>query len=62
MYRAEAQDQIAAVDWHDFTSREKFVKGVQGDAVVGIVEYWNEYKFVCDIKVGITGREALFVE
>src|SRR6266849_399653 len=59
---AEAEDEIAAVNRHDFAPREKFVQGVQGDSIVGIIEYWNEYKFVCDIKVCIAGREALFVE
>src|SRR5216683_1578485 len=59
---AEAEDEIAAVNRHDFAPREKFVEGVQGDSIVGIIEYRNEYKFVCDIKVCIAGREALFVE
>jgi len=62
VYCAEAEHHVAAINRDDFAAGEKFCKSVEGDTVAGIVEYRNEYNFVRDIKVRVTGREPLVVE
>src|SRR6266478_7815733 len=62
VYCAEAEHQVAAINRDEFAAGEKSCKSVEGDAVVGIIEYRNEYNFVRDIKVGVTAREPLVVE
>jgi hypothetical protein len=56
---AEAPDEVAAVNANDFTRGKKPGDGVEGHAVIGIVEGRNQDQIVGDIKIGVAGGEAL---
>ena len=59
MQRAEAPDQVDAVDADDFAVGKELGESVERDAVVWIVKCGHENEAVGDVEVGVTGREAL---
>ena len=59
---AEAQDEVAGVDWDDGEGGEELFEDFESGYVGGIVEDGDEYADVCDGEVGVTGGEALFAE
>ena len=60
--RAEAPDEVGAVDAGDGAVGEAVGEGVEGDAVVGVVEGGDEDEVVGDVEVGVAGGEALAFE
>jgi len=59
---AEAPDEVYGVDADNFAGGEELGEDVEGDAVVGIVERWDEDQSVGDVEVGVAGGEALVAE
>ena len=62
VHGAESPDEVAGVDWDDLSRGEELCQRVEGDAVVGIVEDWNEHDAVCDVEIGVAGGEAALLE
>jgi hypothetical protein len=60
--RAEAEDEIATGYAHNFAAGEKAGEGVEGYAIVGVIEGRNDDEFVGDVEIGVAGGEALVVE
>ena len=58
MQRAQAEDEIDAVDADDLPVGEKLGQGVQGDPIGGVVEGGNQNEAVGDVEVGIAGGQA----
>src|SRR3954452_11330060 len=50
------------MDADDFARGEKSGDGVEGDAVIGVVEGRDQDQIVGDIKVSVAGGEALSAE
>ena len=59
---AEAPDEVDGVDADDFAVGEAGGDGVEGVAVVGVVEGGDEDEPVGDVEVGVAGGEALAFE
>ena len=59
---AEAPDEVGAVDAGDRAVGEAVGEGVEGDAVVGVVEGGDEDEAVGDVEVGVAGGQALAFE
>jgi hypothetical protein len=59
---AEAPDEVDGVDADDLAGGEASGDGVEGDAVVGIVEGGDKDKRVGDVEVGVAGGQALAFE
>ena len=49
------------MDANDLTSWEELGEGGEGDAIVGVVEGWDEDDGVGDVEIGVAGWEALAV-
>ncbi len=62
MQGAEAPDEIAAGDADDAAVGEELAERVQGDAVVGVGESWDEDEAVGDVEICVARGEALVVE
>ena len=60
--RAEAEDEVDAVNADDLAVGEELGQGIEGDAVGRIVERRNEHEAVGDVEVGVAGRQPLAVE
>ena len=58
MQRAEPPYQIDCVNTHDSACGEKLGQPVQGDSVVAVIEGGNYYDVVCNVEVGIAGRQS----
>ncbi len=59
---AEAPDQIDGVDADDIAIREERGEGVEGDAVVWIMEGGHEDEAVGNVEIGVAGGQALAAE
>ena len=59
MEGAEAPDEVYGVDADDVAVGEAAGYGVEGVAVVGIVEGGDQDEIVGDVEVGVAGGEAL---
>ena len=57
--RAQAPDQVHAVDADHFAAGKNLGQHVQRHAVVGIVERGHQHQAVGDVEVGVAGRQAL---
>ena len=62
MEGAQAPDEVDGVDADDFAVGEAAGDGVEGVAVVGVVEGGDEDERVGDVEVGVAGGEALAFE
>ena len=62
MEGAQAPDEIDGVDADDFAVGEAAGDGVEGVAVVAVVEGGDEDEIVRDVEVGVAGGEALALE
>src|SRR5450432_1581977 len=60
--RAQAEDQVAAGDAYYFAIRKEIGQRVQGCAIVGVVEGWDDYQFTGYVKVCVAGGKTLVVE
>src|ERR1700691_6174750 len=58
MHGAEPPDEVARINRYDLSRGEQRCQRVQGDAVVGIVEYWHEDDAVCDVEIGVAGGKT----
>src|ERR1035437_1753358 len=55
--RAQAPDQLRAVDAHHFPIRELSGEDGQRRAIVWVVEGGRQHQSVGDVKVGVAGRQ-----
>ena len=62
MQCSQAEDQVDAVNTHDLAVREEGGQGIEGDAVVGVIEGGDEDDMVCDVEIGVASRQTLVVE
>jgi hypothetical protein len=62
MQCAEAKDKINGVNADHGAVLEELTKNAEGNAIVWIVEGWNDYGSVADIKVCIARRQPVTVE
>src|SRR5580658_7484890 len=60
--RAEPQHQVAAGDTNDLTIWEEPRERSECDAIVGVVEGWDQYQAVGDIEICVARWQALAVE
>ena len=62
MQRAQAEDQIDAVDADNLAVGEELGQGVERNAIGGVVERGNQNEAVGDVEVGVAGGQALAIE
>ena len=62
MDRAEAEDEVAAINGRDGAAGEERGERVEREAVGGIVEHGHEDDLVGDVEIGVAGGKALAVE
>ena len=60
VHRAKSPDQIPGVNACNFTVGECLGEDVQRDAVIGVVEYGDEYDAIGNVEIGVARRKALF--
>ena len=56
---AHAPDEGFAVDWDDSACGEKLLECFHGARVIRMAEDWSENDAVGDVKVCVTGRQAI---
>ena len=62
VHGAEAPYEISAVDGDDLAGGEDLGESVESNAVIGVVEYWNENSPVRDIEIGVACGQAATLE
>jgi hypothetical protein len=62
VHGAESPDQVAGKNRYYFSRGKYGGQGVEGNAIVGIVEDWNQHDAVGDVEIGVAGGEAAVLE
>jgi hypothetical protein len=60
--RSQAPDEVNRVDTYDSAFGEKLAQDTESNAVIRVVESWDEDAVVGDVEVSVTGRQPLSFE
>ena len=62
VHRSKSPDQISRVNSDNFAIRKYIGQRVESDAIVGVVEYWDQHHAVSNIEIGVAGGQTASFE